>query len=153
MRRIEVLFPLGIVLLNGWLLGVTLKKLPYTVEGVPGPGFLPFWLSLAIIILGLVLTVQTFRAGASGGGDADWPDRGGWQRIATVLGLLAVGLLLLNWLGFFAITVLYASVVAYRMGMRRWGVVVAVSLLTALGIYAVFSVWLKVPLPKGIFGL
>ena len=153
MRRIEVFFPLGIVILNGVLLMETLRKLPYTVEGVPGPGFFPFWLALAIIILGLCLTVQKFRTKASAGDEGDWPDKGGWQRIATVLVLLAAGLLLLDRLGFFATTVLYSIVVAYRMGMRRWGVVIAVALLTALSNYAIFSVWLKVPLPKGIFGL
>ncbi len=135
------------------MLAETLRKLPYSVDGVPGPGFLPFWLALAIIALGSVLVVRTVSADASGGEIIEWPDRGGWRRIAIVLVVLAAGLLLLNRLGFFAITVLYVALVGFGMGMRSWRVLAPVSLLTALAIYVVFGVWLKVPLPKGILGL
>ncbi len=34
-KRAEVLLPAGIVVLVGWMLVETLRKLPYTVEGVP----------------------------------------------------------------------------------------------------------------------
>jgi putative tricarboxylic transport membrane protein len=153
LKRAEILLPLGIVVLNGWMLVETLRKLPYAVEGVPGPGFLPFWLSLAIIVLGLVLTVRVVRAEATDGGEVEWPDGEGWLRIAIMLALLAMSLFLLNWLGFFAVAVLYVALGGYGMGMRSWRVLVPVSLLMALGIYVVFGVWLKVPLPKGILGL
>ena len=151
MRHADAVLAVGIVVFGGGILEETLRKLPYYVGDVPGPGFLPLWLSLPIIALGLMLTVRAVRAGASAGGQAEWPDRGGWQRIAIVLVVLAMGLWLLESLGFFATTVLYVAVVGFGLGMRSWRVLGPVSLLMAIVVYGVFGVWLKVPLPKGIF--
>jgi hypothetical protein len=35
-------------------------------------------------------------------------------------------------------------------GERRWGVVLAVSVLASAATYGLFGLWLKVPLPSGL---
>lgn len=150
MSLAETLSGLGIVALGGFILLETLRKLPYAVDAVPGPGFLPLWLSLGIIALGLVLTVQGLRTAAAAREVVEWPERDGWRRIAIVVVALAAGLWLLEPLGFLLVMVLYVAVVGFGLGMRSWRVLVPVSLLVAVALYGIFGLWLRVPLPKGI---
>ncbi|MBI2224775.1 MAG: tripartite tricarboxylate transporter TctB family protein [Betaproteobacteria bacterium] len=125
-------------------------KFPYFVEGVPGPGFLPLWISLGIIGAGLVLAVKGIRPRLVLQEGITWPEAAGWRRVGLMLGALAVSLLLLEILGFMVTTTLFMAVVVFGLGVRSWRMLAAVPLLSAVGLYAIFAVWLRVPLPKGI---
>jgi len=139
-----VVMALGIAI----LLGAT--KFPYFIEGVPGPGFLPMWISCGIIGTGLVLTVQGIRRRLVPAEVIAWPDATGWRRVALMLGAMAMSLLLLDKLGFMVTTTLFMAVVVFFLGVRSWWTLVAVPPLSAIGLYCIFAVWLRVPLPKGI---
>ncbi len=150
MKKGEFFFGLGLFLFGAFTLEESLK-LPYFVEEVPGPGFLPVWLALVVIVCGVVLTWRGFRPQGLGR-DEGWPDPAGWVRIAAVIvGLLAT-LLLLEPLGFVVTTVLYIGVVSAVLGVRSWKLLVPVPLLCAAVLYGVFGFWLHVPLPQGIPG-
>lgn len=137
------------VALGAWMLLESIK-LPYFVEGVPGPGFLPLWISFGIIGAGLVLTVKGIRFRWVTAEGITWPEAAGWRRVALMLGALAVSLLLLEMLGFLVTTTLFMAVVVFGLGVRSWRMLASVPLLAAVGLYAIFAVWLRVPLPKGI---
>ena len=139
-----VVLALGIAILVG------ATKFPYFVEGVPGPGFLPMWISYGIISTGLVLTAQGFRHGLVPAGEIAWPDATGWRRVALMACAIAVSLLLLEFLGFMVTTTLFMVVVVFCLGVRSWRTLVLVPPLSAIGLYAIFALWLRVPLPKGI---
>ena len=127
-------------------------KLPYFIESVPGPGFLPLWISFGIIGSGLVLTVKGIRASlVTPEEEITWPEASGWRRVGLVLGALAASLLLLEWLGFMVTTTLFMAVVVFGLGVRSWRILASVPLGSAVGLYMIFAVWLRVPLPKGIF--
>lgn len=134
----------------GVLLLLEAIKFPYFVEGVPGPGFLPLWISFGIIGSGLVLAVKGIRPRLVIEEGITWPEATGWQRVGLMLGALAVSLLLLEWLGFMVATTLFMAVVVFGLGVRSWRVLATVPLLSAVGLYVIFAVWLRVPLPKGI---
>lgn len=127
-------------------------------RGAPGPGFLPFWLSLGLIILGIVLTVQEAKVLQSPGEkvaqtseqEAIWPTAGGWLRIGYVMVPFAIALSVFEWLGFIATTVCYIAVVGFGLGMRSGKVLVPVALLIGFGLYGLFSIGFEVSLPKGI---
>jgi hypothetical protein len=123
-------------------------KLPYLVEGVPGPGFLPRWIAAGLLGTGLVLTVQGIRARVLQEA-IPWPTAGGWARVGLMLGALAVSLVLLDKLGFLLTTTLFMGVVVFGLGVRSWRMLASIPLLAAIGLYVVFAVWLRVPLPKG----
>ncbi len=125
-------------------------KFPYFVEGVPGPGFLPLWISFGIIGTGLVLTVKGIRPRLVTLEGIAWPEAAGWRRVGLMFGALAVSLLLLEILGFMVTTALFMAVVVFGLGVRSWRMLASVPLLSAVGLYAIFAVWLRVPLPKGI---
>lgn len=135
--------------LGAWMLLESIK-FPYFVEGVPGPGFLPLWISFGIVGSGLALAVKGFRPRLASQEVITWPDVAGWRRVALMLGALAVSLLLLEFLGFMLTTTLFMAVMVFGLGVRTWRMLVSVPLVSAIGLYVIFAVWLRVPLPKGI---
>jgi putative tricarboxylic transport membrane protein len=150
MNKADIAGGVGVVAFGALLLEGAVK-LPYTIEGVPGPGLLPLWLSLAAIATGLVLTVQAFsRSGTTPAEGATWPGSNGWRRIGIMLGALFVFTLLLEALGFLVMATLFVAAVIFGMGIRSWSVLASVPVLVAIILYGIFSVWLRVPLPKGI---
>ena len=119
---------------------------------MPRPGFLPFWISLGIIAMGLLLAWRGIRLGRSYSANHEWPDLRGWTRIAVVVVALTLSILLLEPLGFLVIAVLFVATVAFGLGMRSWRVLAVVPLVAAIVLNGVFAVWLRVPLPGGILG-
>lgn len=123
----------------------------YFVEGVPGPGFLPRWIAGGLVCAGLVLTAKGLRPSLALREAIPWPDASGWRRVALMFGALAVALLLLDKLGFMVVTTAFMAVLIFGLGVRSWVMLVTTPLAAAIGLYVVFAVWLRVPLPKGIF--
>jgi hypothetical protein len=141
----------GVVTAIGVLMLLQSLKFAYFAEGVPGPGFLPRWIAIALIGTGLVLTVKGVRPALVLEEAIQWPDAAGWKRVALMLGALAVALILLDDLGFMVVTTAFMAVLIFALGVRSWRMLVSVPLVAAIGLYVVFAVWLRVPLPKGIF--
>lgn len=125
-------------------------KMPYFVEGVPGPGFMPRWIAGALLLVGAILVFQALRPRAGLAASIAWPAPSGRIRVATVLGALAVSLTVLDKLGFLVTTTSFMAVVIYGLGVRSWRTLAIVPILAAVILYGVFSLWLGVPLPKGI---
>ncbi len=152
MDRAETASGLVFLAYGTWVLEESLK-LPYLVDRVPGPGFLPLWVSLGMVLAGLVLTAHGIRSGSRPSGERRWPGPAGWWRIGGALGLLTASVLLLEGLGFIPITVLFVALVSLLLGTRSWKILASVPLVAAIVIYGVFGIWLKVPLPKGLLSL
>ncbi len=59
MRRLGVLLPAALAIYGAYVMWNALARMTYYnyARGAPGPGFLPFWLALGLIILGLILTI------------------------------------------------------------------------------------------------
>jgi hypothetical protein len=138
-----VVLAIGLALLAGaW-------HFPLLLAGVPGPGFLPLIIAIAILTGGAVLVAGTMARKSIASSPA-WPARAGWWRVALMLAALAVSFVLLEALGFLIVTTVFMAVMIYCLGERSRGVLIAVPPLSALALYAVFAVWLRVPLPKGL---
>ncbi len=138
---------------SGALVLLETISFPYFVEGVPGPGFLPLWIAFGIIGTGLVLAVKGMRPRLDTQEAITWPEAAGWRRVGLMLGALAVSLLLLETLGFMVTTTLFMAVVVFGLGVRSWLMLASVPLMAAISLYVIFAVWLRVPLPKGIFAV
>jgi len=142
-----------VVLAIGAALAIAAYKLPYMVEDVPGPGFLPLWLSGGILIAGACILLKAVRGAMPELSDITWPDRWGWRQVLTMLGSLAVSLLLLTKLGFLITTAAFMAIMIYSLGGRSWPTLIFAPIAAAGILYLVFAVWLNVPLPQGIFGV
>jgi putative tricarboxylic transport membrane protein len=140
------------VAIGAWMLRDAVN-MSYFVEGVPGPGFLPLWIALGIIVSGVVLTAKGVwprRLAAPDAEGVTWPQAAGWWRVALMLGAMAVSLVVLEKLGFMVTTTLFMVAVVFGLGVRSWWVLATVPLVSAVALYVIFAVWLRVPLPKGI---
>ncbi len=118
----------------------------------PGTGFMPFLAGLAIAFFSFIGLVHGTLRRKQGVG---WkPTLRGlmWEKSLIVLAALFAYTLLLTSLGFFLCTALFIGFLMGTVKPQRWWVVIAGSLLTALGAYGIFEVWLKAQLPKGPWG-
>jgi putative tricarboxylic transport membrane protein len=121
-------------------------KLPLGTPSNPGPGFVPWWVG---VTLGLLALVRLGQASMSGP-----PSRGSEPGSrATAVGSLVVALAayvaLLELLGYLLATFLLVLVVLRLVEPRPWALAVGVAAVAAIGTFAVFAVWLGVPLPPG----
>ena len=149
MSKAETIVGVGILSMGAFLLMGTFK-MPYSLEGVPGPGFLPLWLSFGLIAVGGILAAKGIWPGPLPKAEVVWPGGIGWRRNGIILGALAISFLLLDLLGFLVTTALFVAAVAFGLGTRSWRILASVPLLTAIVLYGVFAAWLRVPLPRGI---
>jgi len=121
-------------------------KLPFGTIHSPGPGFFPWWTSILIVLLALVLLVQvlTSRSAAAAGE--------GFGRIAKVVALLSVlaaYTFLLDPVGYPLCTFFLVLFMLRVTDPQPWAIAVGVAGITAVGSYIVFAMWLSVPLPRG----
>jgi putative tricarboxylic transport membrane protein len=149
MSKAETIVGFGVLSIGALLLLGTIK-MPYFLEGVPGPGFLPLWLSLGLVATGGMLTIKGIWPGPLPKAEVIWPGWVAWRKNGILLSALAISFLLLDLLGFLVTTALFVAAVAFGLGTRSWRILASVPLMTAIVLYGVFAVWLRVPLPRGI---
>jgi putative tricarboxylic transport membrane protein len=110
----------------------------------PGPGFFPFWLSVAGGVLGLVLLVQTTR------GTVFFETQTlkfELRPVALVLAGLVIATALLEAIGFRLAMLVLLPYLLFVLGVRNWLAMGIFTLAGSFGVYHVFSGLLKVPLP------
>lgn len=112
----------------------------------PGPGFFPFWGGVVLGALSLVLIVRSFRRVSER--PRIRPES--WKPL-VVVGALAAYLLLLEPLGFVAVTFLFLLLL-FRLERRGWAFSAASAAIGTLASYVLFQVWLKTQLPTGPLG-
>lgn len=118
--------------------------------GDPGPGFTIF-LAAALLALFSVLLIGSSLWLPQNEVQAQ-PEAIRWGKIALIfLSLIAYGLALTK-MGFVLST--FLLVVALLKGIERknWHVALLCAAATALGMYALFELWLQARLPRGVWG-
>jgi putative tricarboxylic transport membrane protein len=132
------------------------RQLPYEAEYGPGPGFLPFWLGVALLLLSPFLLRGALKAGAPTaaadvGGDT--PARffqfapGAFTPwLLFFVSTIAVSLLFER-LGFGLAIGLYMLVTMRWVARQSWPATIILALVTPIVLYLVFVRVLMVPLP------
>ena len=124
------------------------RRLPLGTLHNPGPGYMPLLLAIILGALGMVVALR--------GGSAPplatlrWTEAG---HAAAILFGCAFAALALEWLGY-RLTVF--TLLAFLLGVmerKRPAVVAAVAVGLSLGSFFLFSNLLRVPLPRGPWGL
>jgi hypothetical protein len=125
----------------------SLYTLAYGNYHRPGPAFLPFWTGVLIGLMSLGLLVKSIWLD---GGPGKKFFQGSFRKpLFVLLALIAYGLLLVI-LGYFICNFLFMTFMILLMEKKKWYVALGSGLITALAFYVVFSVWLQVPLPRGV---
>ena len=112
----------------------------------PGPGFFPFWGAVVLALLSVVLIVRSL--------DRKAPRlrvRPESSKPAVVVAALLGYLLLLESLGFVAVTFLFLLLL-FRLEQRGWAFSAVSAGVGALATHVLFQLWLKTQLPTGPFG-
>jgi hypothetical protein len=148
----------GLITVSLILMGLALygiiesSRLERTMKMGVGIGFLPFWMSVTIGALALVLLVNIFRGKIQ---VADKPifQKERVSRVTTLVVLLCGYLLLIEGIGYVPSTFLFFSATIFVLRRGR-----IVNTLLASGgftllLYAIFRLWLKSPLPTGFLGI
>lgn len=119
----------------------------------PGGGFFPLWLGIALLVLsGAMFVDATISEKAPLPADF-FPDRGGFIRLAMILGAIALTVVLMKPLGFRLTMLGFLLLLLGALGRPSLLTTIVVALLGSFGVAYVFSEWLRVTLPIGIFGI
>jgi putative tricarboxylic transport membrane protein len=123
--------------------------------GIPGAGFLPFVAGVILIALSLVALVSAIRK--SNGGKASsgqfFPHPDSWKKVSVALGALLAYWIALEHLGFLITTFLFLLFLLRVIDPIKWLWALSTAVLATAFSYALFDLWLRVQLPKGILGI
>jgi putative tricarboxylic transport membrane protein len=115
----------------------------------PGAGFIFFWSGLILVILSLIVFTDSVRTPAE---TAQEMGEMNWTKIALVLLSLLLYAFFLERLGFVLTTFVLVSFLLGCVESTNWFRSLGVACAAALASYAMFELWLKIRLPKGLFG-
>jgi putative tricarboxylic transport membrane protein len=120
-------------------------KLQFGTVHNPGQGFFPWWTSVVIILLAMILLIGALKSRSSAAREKS----GRIARVVALLVVLAAYSFLLDPLGYPLCTFFLVLFMLRATDPQRWTVALGMALITAVGSYIVFAVWLRVPLPRG----
>ena len=123
-------------------------RLPFGTLAAPGPAYVPVLLAVILLVSGILIAALGRRAARLGA--AGW---GEWRHTVAILGTCAFVALALDRLGY---RVTMVAACAFLIGVVERKHPVATTLVSvglAAGTYYLFDTLLRVPLPRGPFGL
>ena len=138
----------AVLALVGLLWAWESRGLPFGSLRDPGPAFLPVALALLLAALGLLLCVGGARSPS-----LDALRWGEGRHAAAILGACAFAALALERLGYRWTTLVMVLFLARVVERKRPLAALAVALALSFGSYLLFARGLKVPLPRGPFGM
>ncbi len=127
------------------------RKYPLGTVDNPGPGFLPLLTGIVLGVMSLILLTKSFMEVSSRGQGAGWPNREGAVKIAFVFIVLVLFTVFFEITGYFINIFVLFFVLLRPVGKQRWPVTISVSMGAVLASYLLFDLWLKIPLPRGIW--
>ncbi len=125
------------------------SKLEMIYRNAPGLGFFPFWISLFAFLASVIIVVNAFRRPPAKDRSVKWPQGIGLRRIGFSFVAFVIYAYMTTIAGFILSTAVYVLAMSRMLGSRRWSSSLAVSVLTAVGLFFLFKVWLKADLPTG----
>ena len=130
-------------------------QLPQGAPRMPGSGFFPLVLGLALMALaaghGVKLYLARPRAAVpqAPAAPATPEGDGATRRVVLFVAGVIAAVALLQPLGYALSSFLLMLVLLQILGLRRWYASGAIALASAAASYVVFVRWLKIPLPSG----
>jgi hypothetical protein len=120
----------------------------------PGPGFFPFWVGLGIAGLSVVNLVRSRRGAEILQSQFD---RAGMYKALAIVFIVVLFIVLTPWLGMLVASGLLVPAISFAIRPRwtpRFAVtIVAIGLGFPILCHLLFSVYLQVPLVRGVLGI
>lgn len=149
-RKVDIIAGTIVTVVGVYVLIQSLQ-LDLYVEGVPGPGFFPTLLAVALT-LGGALLVATRLATQQVADDFEIPTRGQARRSLGLWAAILVATFLIGLIGFLAAMFLLVAAILLGIEGRRGLGAVATIVATPVLAYLLFGSLLQVPLPTGLLG-
>lgn len=147
MNRISNIFLLGFSVL---ILSLSLKLGIGNVQK-PGPGFVPFLTSILLLSLSSLIFIKEIRGSAEDGGKISFIK---WENLTKPINLMIALIgytFLFETLGYLISTFLLMLAMFIIYEAKRWHVqMITAAIIVSLS-FLLFYVWLRVPLPTGLF--
>jgi putative tricarboxylic transport membrane protein len=112
-----------------------------------GPAFLPFWTGIVIAACGLWLCVRP-----TPDPEVSWPGLHAFARAASGFVIFLLYALALQPLGYLTSTAVFLVISILLLEPVRPTRALAVGIASAVLLFLIFRVWLRVPLPGGVLG-
>jgi putative tricarboxylic transport membrane protein len=122
----------------------------YTPLG-PGPGFFPFWISLCLAVLSLVMFYQATFKKSDPRPEDFIESRLGYLRALGICVAWIWATAMLERLGYRLTMLVFFPFLLLALGRVKWYMIVLLTLLGSIVTFYVFSIQLSVPLPVGPF--
>ncbi len=116
----------------------------------PGVGLLAFIIGVSLGLCGLFLMISAALQGEEG--DKLWSGQN-WKKVILLSVALFAYTIFMELLGFLLATFLLVFILFKMTAPKRWFSPLVSSAAVVFSCYLVFFVWLKILLPKGIFGI
>lgn len=142
-------------ILLGLMISIWSATFPFGKLKAPGPALLPLALGLILILLGGILFFQAIirKGGTSPEALSPFiPVGAAFMRVAFTLGGLLLSIAFLEHLGFILTTFFLILFLMRAIEPQKWKLAVFYALVSALGSFILFQVFLKTPLPRGFLG-
>jgi putative tricarboxylic transport membrane protein len=118
----------------------------------PGPGFLPFYAGLSLVVMSIALLLGSLTKKAWQAKPSFFPKPDSWKRVSATFLSLVVYNLLLTYLGFTLTTFLFLTFLVKFIFPQSWKRTFIVSVCGSLFARLLFINFLETQLPKGFFG-
>jgi putative tricarboxylic transport membrane protein len=123
---------------------VVARSMEFITAGVPGPGFIPFWISICLGIAAILILVKSWIEPMVGAVIAD--RRVLWRTLVFGAGIVGIALLI-PFIGMILTLALFILGAAPLLGARKWPHILAAAVLVPAFVYFLFQYILQVPLP------
>jgi len=128
------------------------SKLPMGSAAKPGAGLFPLLVGSSLLGLSLALFLWSLKTKDAAAKDQEpFPEGKARRRVLAVGTTLALFVLLLKPLGYGLCSAALMAAILWLLGLRSWGRILLISLVTAAISFYLFDALLGVPLPRGIF--
>ena len=161
----ELTIHILIFLFGGYWVQQGIFVYKFWIKGLPGSGFMPVLFGVLLMVLSGFLLVKDLRRKIEKSNNTNPPEDEDvisskpnekypeWIRplIPAVYTLLAIGLMVVA--GMVPAMFLTAFIWLFFIGKIKLGKSLLISIIITLIVYLVFVLWLRIPFPRGVFGI
>jgi hypothetical protein len=150
MRKTDQISSL-VLLVGASFVGIGAHRLAiWSGPGIPGPGFLPFLLAIALAVGAVGVFLEGTLTGT--GGTKWFADRESILRLAVLLVCIIALVAAIEPLGMLPAVGLFLLVFLAVYMKSHWATILFIAVGTPFCLYLIFERWLKFNLPRGFLG-
>ena len=153
-KRDETIVGIVILLFGGVTVLLSLK-MPIGTFRMPGTGMFPLFLGILLMFLSALFFLNHLYQGkkTTVRSESIAEVRGSPIQLILFFGTMVLATAFFHQLGYPLISFLLMLGLLRTLGIKRWGLNILISVVTAVGSYFLFVRWLDIPMPKGWIGL